>query len=277
MAKFISHQKTVVLFDASYVQHYCANVAHKWHKDQNFTIPGKVREYDFTYDAEYMAFFKNYVFSKFNDVISENNFGNLELVLAFDCPKTQIWRREIYPEYKLHRITKVYKDTDPNFGTVFKHFETVIAPMLAEQHKIKIIKFPTCEADDIIATISMRLKDDETTVKILGRDQDYHQLICDNLSVMDFSGTIFNVNNTDPKKVLQMKVIAGDRGDNVPGIHFRCGDTTAEKYINDKSLLMEKLKNPDTERQFRINKMLVDFREIPKDLQEQIMKEYNNG
>jgi hypothetical protein len=99
-------------------------------------------------------------------------------------------------------------------------------------------------------------------------------LISDNLSIYDYTNTVYNINNTDPKRSLQMKIIGGDRGDNVPGIHVRCSTGTAEKYLNDKSLLMEKLKDKEIEKQFRLNKVLVDFNEIPKDLQEKIMEKY---
>ena len=70
------------------------------------------------------------------------------------------------------------------------------------------------------------------------------------------------------------KIICGDKSDNIPGIFKKCGIKTAIKYYNDKELFNSKLKeNIDYEKQFLLNKKLIDFNEIPLNLKNGFKKE----
>ena len=63
-------------------------------------------------------------------------------IIGKDCPRKNIWRREIFPEYKENRI---YEDT----CAVSKFFE--IGYNILEEKKFSILYHPRLEADDCIA------------------------------------------------------------------------------------------------------------------------------
>lgn len=115
---------------------------------------------------------------------------------------------------------------------------------------LKIMRIPAFsnlgyEADDIIATFATHFKD-EIPVEVATRDKDLFYLCgYDNVTVRYFSygGGRSKVEVMDSKKVFEkmgvepfqiedLKAIAGDSSDNIPGI-MGIGDKTAVKLLNE--------------------------------------------
>ena len=63
-----------------------------------------------------------------------------------------------------------------------------------------------------------------------------------------------------------MKILCGDKSDNIPQCFSKCGEKTALKLIQNPELLKEKLTDPIIYKQYQNNKLLIDFSMIPTDL-----------
>ena len=76
---------------------------------------------------------------------------------------------------------------------------------------------------------------------------------------------IIEKGNRGVKLDLEIKIICGDNSDNIPSCFKRCGIKTALKLISNKDLLLKKFKkNPDSFTQYALNKILIDFNNIPE-------------
>jgi 5'-3' exonuclease len=68
------------------------------------------------------------------------------------------------------------------------------------------------------------------------------------------------------------KIITGDPSDNIPSVFPKCGPKTALKYYNNRELLEQKLKESETfQKQYELNKTIIDFNCIPEELVNEFM------
>ena len=185
------------------------------------------------------------------------------VIAARDCPRLEIWRNQIYPEYKATR------ELDDTFmGGPF--FKMVYDENLLEKAGCKlIIQEDRLEADDIIAITTKYLKKQESTEKIyiIANDMDYLQLCngqCDIVN-LKMKRLIENKKNfPEADKNLFIKIIMGDKSDNISSVFKKCGIKEAEKLYEDSEMLGEKLEKEDAYEKISLNKMLIDFDEIPE-------------
>jgi 5'-3' exonuclease len=199
------------------------------------------REKFLKYDEYLTKFIKNFSIEK------------PKVVFAKDCPRNEIWRNDIYPDYKKSR------KKDVEVGQAFKCFyENITHKFISKDH---------LEADDMIAKEVMKL--DKTNkyknIYIITGDHDYLQLKYNenihiyNLKYLDLSTKGLG----DYKKDLEYKIILGDKSDNILAIHPKCGPKTALKYVENPDYLQEVFnKNPEYKKNYELNKRLIDFREL---------------
>jgi 5'-3' exonuclease len=190
------------------------------------------------------------------------------IVLARDCPRQTIWRMSIYPEYKQTR-TKDIANFDPY---VFQLTYDELVPKLQSEYDIKVCAVEEAEADDIIAVLSKHLAHTRT-VYVLSCDNDFIQLQCDKISVMDFQmkplvkglyEKLFDV-------YLTWKIIYGDESDNIPSIDKKIGRVTAESLARNPEALAVKLQVPEVKATFDRNTQLIDMSKIPQYIVNKIM------
>ena len=73
-----------------------------------------------------------------------------------------------------------------------------------------------------------------------------------------------------------MKILLGDVSDNIPKVFDKVGPKKALKLIHDNAALKAKLKeNQASAKQFKMNKQLICFSEIPKELKDKILEKVN--
>ena len=73
-----------------------------------------------------------------------------------------------------------------------------------------------------------------------------------------------------------MKILLGDVSDNIPKVFDKVGPKKALKLIHDNAALKAKLKeNQASAKQFKMNKQLICFSEIPKELNDRILEKVN--
>jgi len=188
------------------------------------------------------------------------------LVVGKDCKRENIWRMDLFPQYKANRVY------DKGFmGGPF--FKMAYEEELFQQGGAKaILTHPKLEADDCIA-ISVRYlltKYPECQIYIITSDKDYLQLNAPNVNLYNlaYKNIADNASSTgNPKNDLEIKIIMGDTSDNIPSVFPKCGPKTAIKCIEDPEFFKKKMSNNEEYyKQYELNKKLVNFDNIPIEL-----------
>lgn len=108
---------------------------------------------------------------------------------------------------------------------------------------IPIIGVPGLEADDVIATIVQRILDNpeykDVHVRLVSKDKDLEQLLCDRVSMFDIhtdtlidTAALYANKGIRPDQVCDYLAMIGDSVDNVPGIDG-IGPKTASQLIQE--------------------------------------------
>jgi 5'-3' exonuclease len=195
------------------------------------------------------------------------------LIVGKDCKREQIWRNDIYKEYKANRVNG---PEDGFMGGPF--FKMAYEEELFQKGGAKLIlKHPRLEADDCIA-ISVKYlvkKYPECRIFIITSDRDYLQLNAENVHLYSLAyknlvdGKTSTGNASDDLKI---KILMGDNSDNIPSVFPKCGLKTAQKCIEDEEFFKKKMaNNPVYYNQYKLNEQLVDFNKIPENYVEEFM------
>lgn len=202
------------------------------------------------------------------------------LIVGKDCKRENIWRNEIFSQYKANRPKK-----GPENGFMGGPFFKMA---YEEELFIKggakaILKHPRLEADDCIAISVKHLvnKYPNCCIYIITSDRDYLQLTSHNVKLYNLTYKNLTENNGstgDQLVDLEIKIIMGDTSDNIPSVFPKCGPKTALKCIVEPEFFKKKMnENPKYYNQYKLNQQLVNFDNIPKNLVEEFMKSIKNG
>jgi len=212
------------------------------------------------------------------------------VILVFDGQGGSTNKRYLYPEYKANRhITKI-SNWDA-FDNQEEESESITNQIVRLVDYLKclpvdLVAIDKIEADDTIGYLAQKF---DEKVFILSTDQDYLQLVSDNVSVFSpVKKVIYSPEQVKkeygipPHNFLTHKVIVGDKGDNVPGVRGIQIKTlikmfpslTGEEVIQLQDLL-EECDGKDKKfadiynyrQQLEINKQLMDLQNpnIPED------------
>ena len=148
------------------------------------------------------------------------------VVLVFDGQGGSTNKRYLYPEYKANRhITKI--TNWEAFETQEEESEAITNQIIRLVDYLKclpvdLVSIDKIEADDVIGYLAQQFPE---KVTILSTDQDYIQLVSDNVSVFSpikktiyYPETVMKEYGIPPHNFLTHKVVVGDKGDNVPGV-----------------------------------------------------------
>ena len=221
-----------------------------------------------------------YYRSKFNE-----EYG--ELVIC--CDNKHYWRRDYFPNYKINR-KKDREKSGYDWGTIFININ-LIRDEIKKNFPYKVIDVHGCEADDIIATL-IHYRPNSKNI-IISSDKDFIQL--HNEKVDQFSPlTKRKIKNKHPANYLREHILKGDRSDGVPNV-LSADDT----FIADKrqkplrkttvSTILEAMDKHDPVdlynlakcprdtwiRNYQRNETLIDLSKIPKDITENILKNFD--
>ena len=167
---------------------------------------------------------------------------------AFDRPEPTFRKKE-FPEYKAHR-----PPTDQELVV-----QLIEARNLFKSFGISVCEVPGFEADDIIGTLAEKFSKD-VRVLILTGDLDSLQLVSKNIAVEMFKKGISETKTYDrdaiierlgilPEQVPDLKGLAGDSSDNIPGVKG-VGPKTAALLLNRFKTLEDFFQSNDTEKKF---------------------------
>lgn len=195
------------------------------------------------------------------------------MIVGRDCKRENIWRNELFPNYKANRANG---PEDGFMGGPF--FKMAYDDELFQKGGAKaILKHPRLEADDCIALSVKYLleKYPQCHIYIITSDRDYLQLNAHNVDLFNlaFKNIAENKSSTgDSKMDLEIKIIMGDTSDNIPSVFPKCGPKTAQKCAEDPEFFKKKMAdNPTYYAQYELNKKLVCFDNIPEELVQEFM------
>ena len=149
------------------------------------------------------------------------------LAIALDVHDETVFRRELDAGYKANR--------DPTPETLLVQMERIVA--IVEALGIPILRVPRFEADDVMATVAERLKDEEIDIYLVSRDKDLEQLITDRVRLYDAkrdqvidAAALLEQKGYTPRQAVDLQTLVGDSTDNIPGVPG-VGVKTAVKLI----------------------------------------------
>ena len=204
-----------------------------------------------------------------------------EVILA--CDNKNYWRRGIFPHYKASR-KKAREASGHDWNTIFECLNT-IKEELKQNSPYKVIEVHTCEADDIIATLTMNRAANEK-IMILSSDKDFAQL--QKFPNVEQYSPILKKFIKEPLPSAQLKqlVIRGDKSDGIPNILsaddiFVAGGRqkpiTEAKIINWMNQEPKEFCNEEMFRNYTRNETLIDLTKIPENLKQEILHTYENA
>lgn len=191
------------------------------------------------------------------------NIPNCNVLLAKDCSRSNIWRKDIFPDYKKNRDDR----SVTKFNTcIFRYTYSNIIEKLHQAFGFKVVELDRAEADDVIALLSNAIHSTspQTHVYIVSNDNDYIQLVDDWTHVIDMKcEPLHNRVCHTPQDYLMTKIIMGDKSDNIPPIAKRIGKKRASALVNNREELDKLLLDEQVRQQYELNKKLIDFTNIP--------------
>ena len=208
-----------------------------------------------------------------------------EMVIA--CDSKNVWRREVFPNYKAGRKANREK-SDHDWNAIFAMLGNIRSE-IKEFLPYKVLELETAEADDIIAALVRRIQNRVgpnhlKKVLILSGDKDFIQL--HNEWVKQYNPVLNKYVGKDENPALYIKehILKGDRSDGVPNvlsddnvfIEGRRQKPLSRKKID--SWLEEVLMTmtEEEEKNYNRNKKLIDLTCIPLELEDKINNEFDN-
>jgi 5'-3' exonuclease len=256
-----------LLIDASYYVFFRFFALVNWWK-----FSGKADQCpDPTESPEFIEKFKEVFVAKVAEIEKKLKIKGAVKIAARDCPRPEIWRCALFPEYKGNRDKHGDFECSDFFGIAFTE-------KLFEKAGAHVISHPALEADDCVAITTQHILANypEAQVYIIASDMDYLQIAGPQVHIYDlkFNDIRKSKKSTgDPLKDLFCKIVCGDKSDNIPGVFKKCGPKTAEALYEDPGELERRLSEGDARLNYERNRTLVDFQCIPAPLVESFRTE----
>ena len=208
-----------------------------------------------------------------------------EMVIA--CDSKNVWRREVFPNYKAGRKANREK-SDHDWNAIFAMLGNIRSE-IKEFLPYKVLELETAEADDIIAALVRRIQNRVgpnhlKKILILSGDKDFIQL--HNEWVKQYNPVLNKYVGKDENPALYIKehILKGDRSDGVPNV--LSDDNVFIEGRRQKPLSRKKIDSwleevfmtmtEEEEKNYNRNKKLIDLTCIPLELEDKINNEFDN-
>jgi len=136
------------------------------------------------------------------------------LAMVIDHGDETVFRKQIFPDYKANR-----QQRPDDFGVQERRILSIV-----RDAGLPILEAPGFEADDVIATLVERLKDDYD-LYLVSKDKDLRQVLADHVALYDpTDDAVMDVPamreklGYGPELAVEVQTLIGDAIDNVPGI-----------------------------------------------------------
>lgn len=181
------------------------------------------------------------------------------------------WRKQVYPPYKSSRSKKraESKIDYSKFFPVMHEFTEDLLTIFPFRH----MKVESAEADDLIGVIALQ---NEFEIACISSDSDFFQLQR-NVNFKQYDpGTGKQIVSINPHQDLLLKIMLGD-SDDIPQIKRGVGKGKANTILKEGKLEEFLEANPEAKEQYMINKVLVDLRMIPPNLESMIEDQFRDN
>ena len=208
-----------------------------------------------------------------------------EMIIA--CDSGNVWRREVFPNYKAGRKTTREK-SGHDWTTIFE-IMSKIKNELKEHMPYKVIEIDTAEADDIIAALVKKSYYTNQNVLILSGDKDFIQL--HNNRVKQYNPVLnkFVGKGETPSIYIKEHILKGDRSDGIPNV--LSDDNVFVEGRRQKPLTKKKIESwfdrmeltledsptftEEEQKNYDRNRKLIDLSLIPPQLEAKIHNEFD--
>jgi len=248
----------IVLIDASYYVFYRYFATMRWFVFQK-------QEFDadtITENEVYISSFIKHMESDMKKICKKWKTTINNIVFCLDCQRCDIWRNDIYSEYKGTRVQNA------NFNNkIFSVFTEYI-----ENKDIKRVNFDRLEADDVVYLMQDKLKEiGNNSIIVITNDNDYLQIASNRTSIINMQFKDITLRGQKNAKAdLYHKAIYGDKSDNILKIASfitkekaleisQLSDYDIEQWLNDNDIIDK----------FNMNMTLISFDNIPKKIVKQ--------
>jgi 5'-3' exonuclease len=271
---------TINLIDWSYIRYMILFGA--WKSYVADDLFGKYQpnpDYNPMDDANRSTFLP-YLMDRFKQLMDK--YDPKKSIYIIDCHRKDVWRRDIYPEYKAQRDAKVH---DWDRRDAIKALDNMLEYACLNLG-CKRLATPRAECDDIIFVLSGKLlAKSKYDIRIISSDHDLLQChVHPRITQVDGCDVPVNFeryykdgwerinNSTNINTFLLCKILQGDVSDNIPAIAPKIGMMTAIKLINNQDDLKKLMSDRKIKDAYIRNKQLIDMRNIPDDIHNAIIK-----
>lgn len=207
-----------------------------------------------------------------------------EMVICADGMNT--WRKEFYPFYKANR-KKGREDSAEDWTEIFRILH-LVRDEIRDYLPYKVIHMEGVEADDVIGTLVLQTQEFGMAedIMIVSSDKDFIQLQKFG-NVKQFSPIQKKmVSDNNPRTYLFNHIMRGDSGDGIPNVLSADDTFVSEKNQSplrqaridewlESSDNLREVMDEDIYRNYQRNKKLIDLTDIPEDVQQSIINNFN--
>lgn len=269
----------IILVDTSYTSFYRFFATIRWF---SFAYPEEFKDlkldptYDWKTNKIFIEKYEKMYLNSIIKIVNKKIWNNSQVLFCMDSPKVDLWRTQIFCDYKSNRVDLSLKhDFKPTFDYTYNN---MIPKFIKTYPNIKSLRVEKMEADDLIAIISMELKkkNPNKLIYLVSGDKDFLQLGRNNLIFVNYKiKKPFILTEEEAYKALCNKIINGDASDCIPSI-FPKGKKIKKKEIleSDAKLNTYLELNSDAKKQYNFNKNMIDFINIPKHYYNKVVKSF---
>ena len=258
---------TFIFIDGSYFCFYRYHSLLNWWKNA-YPEESNVLQNPYQNDKFVDKFKKTFIDSiqKIPKNIKLDKSINPIIIVGKDCKRDNIWRNQLFPNYKANRLQDNCFMGVPFFKMVYEE------NLFIEGGAQTILQHPKLEADDCIAISVKYLLNTyiNCNIYIITSDKDYLQLAQERVQIFNLAFkklTEQKSSTGDPNCDLFCKILTGDTSDNIPSVFPKCGPKTAMKYYKNRDLLTKKLQESTIfQTAYELNSKIIDFNNIPEEL-----------
>lgn len=251
-------------------------------------------------DMAFVEAFKNHIYSDFSKLAmfpylsrpftprlpKKNRQVRNKIIMCLDCKRSDIWRMNIYPEYKQTR--KQASDMNMNMVGIFHDYVDTLNGYDTGVGELDIVKMSVdnLEADDVVYLTLKTLRSSYSNhVLVITNDNDFLQLISMKAIVCNMQGTLLSdrMLAEDSKTSIMLKVLMGDVSDNikaVPCIGANKKNAFAVANMSERERqewIVERTVGSGARsciKAYKLNKKLIILSNIPKTLTQMFLDKY---
>ena len=207
-----------------------------------------------------------------------------DMIIA--CDSGNVWRREVFPNYKASR--KTTREKSGHDWTVIFEILNNIRSELKEHMPYKVVEVDTAEADDIIGVLVKKHHDQK--ILILSGDKDFiqlhrNQLTPSNNHVKQYNPVLnkFVGKGETPSIYIKEHILKGDRSDGIPNV--LSDDNVFVEGRRQRPLTKKKIASwvdemvmtftEEEQKNYDRNRELIDLSLIPPELEAKIHNEFD--